>query len=88
MTARSFIRKNQDHVRRGLSSFDGQVRRSENRSGRRHRAAIGISERSDALTIVVSEEDGEHRVTIDGNIILKLTLERLEELLDRYLILK
>jgi diadenylate cyclase len=56
--------------------------------GTRHRAAIGISERSDALTIVVSEETGNISVTIDGNIRMKLTPERLEEMLDRYLITK
>lgn len=56
--------------------------------GTRHRAAIGISERSDALTIVVSEETGNISVTIDGNIHMKLTPERLEEMLDLYLITK
>ncbi|MGD9886765.1 MAG: diadenylate cyclase [Bacilli bacterium] len=56
--------------------------------GTRHRAAIGISERSDALTVVVSEETGNISVTLDGVINLQLTLDRLEEMLDRYLVSK
>ena len=36
--------------------------------GTRHRAAIGISENSDAITVVVSEETGRISITRDGNI--------------------
>ena len=53
--------------------------------GTRHRAAIGISERYDAITIVVSEETGNISVTTSGVINLELTLDRLEEMLDGYL---
>ena len=40
----------------------------DNRYGARHRAAIGISEQCDALTIVVSEETGSISFVKDGNI--------------------
>lgn len=53
--------------------------------GTRHRAAIGVSERYDAITIVVSEETGNISITISGNISLELTTERVATLLDSYL---
>lgn len=56
--------------------------------GTRHRAAIGISERYDAITIVVSEETGNISVTADGVIDIGLTEEKFREILERYLIVK
>lgn len=50
--------------------------------GTRHRAAIGISEKYDAVTVIVSEETGNISVTISGNISLNVTIDRLQELLD------
>ncbi|WP_461831658.1 diadenylate cyclase CdaA [Aquifex sp.] len=38
------------------------------RYGTRHRAAVGITELSDAVAIVVSEETGEISVAVEGNI--------------------
>lgn len=38
------------------------------RPGLRHRAALGITEQSDAICIVISEEKGTICVTIDGNL--------------------
>lgn len=53
--------------------------------GTRHRAAIGVSERYDALTVVVSEETGAVSITIAGNINLDLTMDRLKSQLNNYL---
>ena len=49
--------------------------------GTRHRAAIGLSENSDALTIVVSEETGGISITSKGEFLHDLTKENFEAIL-------
>jgi uncharacterized protein (TIGR00159 family) len=46
--------------------------------GMRHRAAIGITEQSDALAIVVSEESGEIALAREGQMRLNISVEELE----------
>lgn len=49
--------------------------------GLRHRAALGISEISDAIVVVVSEETGTITVVHGGRMIRRLDPERLESIL-------
>ncbi|MDI6792402.1 MAG: diadenylate cyclase CdaA [bacterium] len=52
--------------------------------GTRHRAAIGLTEETDALVIVVSEERGEVSLAVGGNLSTALSEEQLSEMLILY----
>jgi diadenylate cyclase len=54
---------------------------SDRRMGLRHRAAIGITEATDAIAIVVSEEHGQISIAHNGRMIRRLDAQRLETVL-------
>ncbi len=53
--------------------------------GSRHRAAVGMSENSDALVIVVSEETGNISVALDGQLSRDQTRESLITIMRKYM---
>ena len=53
--------------------------------GLRHRAAMGVSQESDAVSVVVSEETGGISVAVDGVFHLHLSAEELESILTQEL---
>jgi diadenylate cyclase len=54
--------------------------------GTRHRAALGISEETDAVAVVISEETGTISVACDGEIVRELDGKSLRNALYKYLI--
>jgi len=53
--------------------------------GTRHRAALGITEESDCLAVIVSEETGKISIAAYGEIELDVSIERVENLLSERL---
>lgn len=51
--------------------------------GMRHRAAVGITENTDAIAIIVSEQTGEISLSKEGDLKYSLSPERLKELLEK-----
>jgi len=49
--------------------------------GLRHRAALGISQESDCIAIVVSEETGGITIAMKGDLKIRLSAEKLESIL-------
>jgi diadenylate cyclase len=64
-----------------LSASGVLARSPERQMGLRHRAALGISEVTDAVAVVVSEETGYISVVHGGRMIRRLDSERLENIL-------
>jgi uncharacterized protein (TIGR00159 family) len=54
--------------------------------GLRHRAGIGMSEATDALVLIISEETGQVSLAKNGKILHNLSFQELRELINEYLI--
>lgn len=67
-----------------LSASGTLSRGSERKLGLRHRAALGISEVSDAVSVVVSEETGSISITHNGRMIRRLDRSRLRNILTAF----
>jgi len=67
-----------------LSASGILVRSPDRQMGLRHRAALGISEVSDAITVVVSEETGSISIAHGGRMIRRLDPDRLENILNAF----
>jgi diadenylate cyclase len=67
-----------------LSSSGILARTPERKMGLRHRAAVGITEVTDSIAVVVSEETGAISIAHAGRIIRRLDLERLENVLTAF----
>ena len=63
--------------RTGISLSDNMMLSKE--LGTRHRAGVGMSEETDAMVIIVSEETGKISIAYKGNLERGLTVEEVEE---------
>ena len=56
--------------------------------GTRHRAAVGLSEETDAFVIVISEENGSMAVAMEGALHENLSAEQLSELMNTHVAMR
>jgi len=76
-----------DHIAFAACIFPLTRRQDLNKSlGTRHRAAIGLSEETDAVIVVVSEETGSISYAYKGNLTRAVTLEELRAFLSSILV--
>jgi diadenylate cyclase len=76
-----------DHIAFAACIFPLTQRQDLNKSlGTRHRAAIGLSEETDAVVVVVSEETGAISYAYKGHFVRGLTLEELRAFLTSVLV--
>lgn len=67
-----------------LSASGVLTKSPERQMGLRHRAALGISEVSDAIALVISEETGSISVVHSGRMIRRIDIDRLENILKAF----
>jgi diadenylate cyclase len=67
-----------------LSASGVLNRTPERQMGLRHRAALGVSESSDAVSVVVSEESGSISISHAGRMIRRIDPKRLENILTAF----
>jgi len=76
-----------DRIARAACIFPLTQRQDLNKSlGTRHRAAIGLSEETDAVVVVVSEETGSITNAFKGQLVRGVTLEELRAFLTSMLV--
>lgn len=78
----------EDKILAASCFFPLSDRDMDRRLGTRHRAAVGLSEVTDAWVIVVSEERGEVSFAINGRLVRNLNDEAIRRVLERYYFVK